>query len=72
VTTIAPPICIGCKHLQGDLRDPKCSAFPSGIPNEILLSKADHRKPFPGDGGVTFDPKDEKASAYADMIFRPE
>lgn len=71
MTTIAPPICIGCKHLTGDLREPKCAAFPAGIPNEILLSRADHRKSFPGDQGITFDPKDAKATEYAERMFAP-
>ncbi len=72
MTSIAPPICAGCKHRIGDLRDPKCAAFPAGIPWDILLSKADHRAPFPGDGGVTFDPTDEKAAEYAGFIFAPD
>jgi hypothetical protein len=73
VTTILPPICGGCKHLNTTsdrpLLDPKCDAFPGGIPNEILLSKADHRKPFPGDQGIQFDPEDDEAAKYAAMIF---
>lgn len=71
MTTIAPPICIGCKHLQGDLRAPKCAAFPAGIPNEILLSKADHRKPYPGDQGILFDPKSPDDATYAERMFAP-
>lgn len=70
MTTIAPPICGGCKHLTSpDLRDPKCDAFPAGIPNEILLSRADHRKPFPGDNGIQYEPKDADDAKYADFIF---
>jgi hypothetical protein len=69
LTTIAPPICSGCTHLRGDLRDPRCDAFPGGIPNEILLSKADHRKPFPGDNGIQFEPKSAKDAEYASFMF---
>lgn len=31
----------------------KCSAFPDGIPKEILKGY-DHRNPFPGDNGIRF------------------
>lgn len=71
MTTVAPPICGGCKHLRGDLREPKCDAFPAGIPNEILLSRADHRQPFAGDQGIRFDPKDAEAAEYAAWLFEP-
>jgi hypothetical protein len=75
MTTILAPMCGGCKHLtrtpgEPPLLDPKCAAFPAGIPNEILLSKADHRKPFAGDNGITFEPVDKKAGEYAAMLFR--
>lgn len=69
MTSIAPPICVGCKHLIGTLLDPKCAAFPDGIPNEILLSKLDHRQPVAGDHGIQFAPDDEKASEYAEQLF---
>lgn len=71
MTTIAPPICAGCKHLTTDLRESKCDAFPAGIPTEILLSKVDHRQPVAGDNGVRFEPKDAKAAEYAEWLFEP-
>jgi hypothetical protein len=51
--------------------EPKCSAFPEGVPWPILLSQKDHRQPYPGDQGVRFDPKTERDAAYAAMIFKP-
>ncbi len=71
MTTVSPPICGGCTHLHGDLLDPKCDAFPAGIPNEILLSKADHRQPYVGDKGIRFDPKTPQDAEYADFLFEP-
>ena len=73
VTSVAPPICQGCKHLRrtndAPLLDPMCDAFPQGIPADILLSRADHRQPFSGDNGIRFDPVSEKDAQYADFIF---
>ena len=68
MTSIAPPICGGCRNLVGTLLDPKCRAFPGGIPAPILLSEVDHRQPYPGDGGTLFEPRDARAARYAAAI----
>jgi hypothetical protein len=69
VTSRIPPLCGGCTRLVGDLMDPKCQAFPGGVPRPILLSEVDHRQRYPGDHGIRFDPKTERDAAYARMIF---
>lgn len=73
MTSIAPPICGGCTHLTRNndrpLADPKCGAFPEGIPTPILLSQADHRQPFEGDKGIRFDPQNAAAAKYAENLF---
>jgi len=49
------PICNECKHhFSGD----KCLAFLKGIPREILNGDHDHHKPFAGDNGIQFEPKE--------------
>jgi hypothetical protein len=53
----------------GNLLEPKCDAFPAGIPHEILFSQADHRKPYPDDLGIQFEPKTPKDAEYAAMMF---
>jgi hypothetical protein len=49
------PICWNCKHYRESV---SCSAFPKGIPWEILSSEADHHDPFRGDHGIRFERKD--------------
>lgn len=52
------PICGKCKHLDRSERGlRKCEAFPDQIPRPILLMAHDHRKPFPSDHGIRFEPK---------------
>lgn len=70
--TIPPhaEICIKCRHyfgmhyfereaehLEGDYL-PVCRAFPKppGIPIKILRGEHDHKKPYPGDHGIRFEP----------------
>lgn len=54
-------ICTMCAHF-GATDDPEnpdlvsCTAFPAGIPDEILTQAYDHRNPFEGDNGVLFTP----------------
>lgn len=49
--------CTLCKHLHSD--EISCDAFPDAIPNDIQSSVIDHRKPFPNDNGIMFEPKDD-------------
>ena len=44
-----------CKHLILNNKR-SCKAFPNGIPNLILIGKNDHKKPFPNDNGILFEP----------------
>lgn len=60
------PLCFDCKHLDREaLRGPgpeRCAAFPGGIPAAILLLRADHRRPYPGDHGIRFEPISDEAA----------
>ena len=52
--------CLTCKHFVfDDSMIPKCQAFPSRIPVEIFREEVDHTKPYPGDNGIQFEPKDD-------------
>ena len=48
------PICNTCKHRKP--KTVKCAAYPAGIPNNILTSKVDHRKPYIKDNGIQYEP----------------
>ena len=48
--------CHKCKHLHED--SISCDAFPDVIPSDINNNVFDHRKPFPGDNGIMFEPKE--------------
>lgn len=55
------PQCFRCKHY----RDVKletgapmtCTAFPEGIPEEIVFNDFDHAKPHDDDHGIQFEDK---------------
>ena len=52
------PMCAACAHFKNDPTIPGlcCKAYPYGIPDEIVVNGFDHRKPFPGDNGMRFEP----------------
>lgn len=47
------PLCFICRHY---LTGYTCEAFPAGIPDSIIYSEIDHRRPAPGDRGIRFEP----------------
>lgn len=48
------PMCMACARFHKEGRRLTCEAYPDGIPSAILESRADHRRPQPGDGGKQF------------------
>jgi hypothetical protein len=57
VTTAPIPLCESCARLGpgSDGVGFACAAFPDGIPDEIFVEGFDHRRAFPGDGGVLYE-----------------
>ncbi len=51
---VEPPLCINCKHLSPD--NWSCAAFTEQIPDEVVASIWDHRKPIDGDHGIQYEP----------------
>jgi hypothetical protein len=49
-----PSSCGTCARKSGF--GPTCTAFPAGIPPQILSGEHDHKTPVPGDGGLLYDP----------------
>ena len=50
------PQCNRCRHFI--VMKMACAAFPGGVPDEILLNRHDHRKPYPDDNGIRFESED--------------
>jgi len=51
------PVCNSCKHFHlEDIKINSCDAFPEGIPEEIWRGDNDHKKPYPGDNGIQYEP----------------
>jgi hypothetical protein len=71
--TPVAPLCVWCAHYRRDRHNGLCcTAFPGGIPVQILLSRLDHRHPVRGDHGLQFaeDPHRPPPVGYADQLFR--
>lgn len=71
MTLTAMPICKLCAHFR--VQTPggtgTCDAYPDAIPLVVWESEADHRDEVIGDHGIHFQPRDEDALAYAEMLF---
>jgi len=57
-------LCKMCVHYRNDK---KCEAFPEGIPHEIWILKVLHKKPYPGDNGITYKPLPEYDSSIENI-----
>lgn len=53
--------CETCKYydIYNDKNYATCKVFPEGIPPEIFREDVDHKKPYPGDNGIQYEPIDE-------------
>jgi len=72
---VQQPICFVCKNFDDkDKQNFNCSAYPNGIPEAILHSQHDHRKPFgkekKDDEGkpILFDPIEDKVNDFIGEI----
>ena len=50
-------MCSYCAHRGKRLT---CKAYPQGIPRELLL-RGEHDTPFPGDNGIRFKQREDRA-----------
>ena len=51
--TLDKGICNKCSRVRPD--GLRCTAFPNGIPEEILRGLHAHHNPHPGDKGIRFE-----------------
>lgn len=61
------PFCVFCRHLREESGLP-CSAFPSGVPDSIMLDGYDHRQSHPGDHGIRFALDPVRERQYAEFL----
>jgi hypothetical protein len=60
--TLSPyaTVCSGCVHFRSsafvDRGARTCEAFPNGIPAPIWNGQNTHRRPYPGDRGIVYEP----------------
>jgi len=54
--------CFRCAHWKRGSDPIACSAFPEGIPPEILTGAVSHKEPYPRDKGFRFEPEDREVS----------
>ena len=52
------PQCIECKWF--DMATWLCETFGHQIPDAILMGEHNHRQPHEGDGGIRFEPIDDR------------
>ena len=50
-------ICNLCIHLHNYGLGRTCDAFPEGIPMTIWLGENNHKKAYPGDNNIRFEPR---------------
>lgn len=53
-------VCLGCAHFRAELFGSSgrqtCEAFPKEIPAPIWNGQNRHRRPYPGDRGIVYEP----------------
>ena len=67
------PQCFECVHLDrsASFNPIRCPAFPDGVPIPIQMNKHDHRKPYPEDHGIHFEPIESRKAVTTTSVNQP-
>jgi hypothetical protein len=64
-------VCATCRHYRGMQKGsgkmPTCTAFPDGVPLDILRGIEDHMNPLEGDNGIQYEASDHAIKHGFDM-----
>ncbi len=55
ISDMEAPICNQCKHFNRSSINVICTAYPKGIPVQIIKNIVNHKKPFINDNGIIFE-----------------
>jgi hypothetical protein len=63
-------VCPDCVHFVGGEGEvaPYCTAFPEGIPDDIIRGGFDHTQEYPGDQGIRFTPRSKPMKGIGQLL----
>lgn len=69
MTSIVAPMCMYCLRYNRSGATMNCQAYPDRIPDDIIFSRVDHRKPYAGDHDLQFEQDPSKPTPRTFKFF---